>query len=160
MPHRRHENLKTKTSFGFQRAIKKSKIDKIVEFLEGKQGGPFPNNIVLSYNHPSYPIEHPKQTPKGLKKEQIPGTEKDKLLNLCVEPNYGMWNVIDGQHRLFSYLDPKLEKEAKRHQIIVLAYENIDIQDQVEMFVDVNENKPRRQKFNLGSYPEILKETT
>ena len=160
VPHRRHENLKTKTSFGFQRAIKKSKIDKIVEFLEGKQGGPFPNNIVLSYNHPSYPIEHPKQTPKGLKKEQIPGTEKDKLLNLCVEPNYGMWNVIDGQHRLFSYLDPKLEKEAKRHQIIVLAYENIDIQDQVEMFVDVNEKQTAVDKNLIWDlYPEILKET-
>ncbi len=160
VPHRRHENLKTKTSFGFQRAIKKSKIDKIVEFLKGKQGGPFPNNIVLSYNHPSYPIEHPKQTPKGLKKEQIPGTEKDKLLNLCVEPNYGMWNVIDGQHRLFSYLDPKLEEEAKRHQIIVLAYENIDIQDQVEMFVDVNEKQTAVDKNLIWDlYPEILKVT-
>ena len=157
VPHRRHESLKTKTSFGFQRAIKKTKIDKIVEFLKGKNGGPFPNNIVLAYNHPSYPIKNRKKTPDGLKKEQIPNTPMDQLLTLCVEPNYGMWNVIDGQHRLFSYLDPSLEIEAKRHQIIVLAYENIQIEDQVEMFVDVNEKQTAVDKNLIWDlYPEIL----
>ena len=157
VPHRRHESLKTKTSYGFQRAIKKEKINKIVEYLKGKPGGPFPNNIVIAYNHPSYPIKNPNKTPEGLKTEKISNTREEQLLTLCVEPNFGMWNVIDGQHRLFSYLDPSLEKEAKRHQIIVLAYENIKIQDQVEMFVDVNEKQTAVDKNLIWDlYPEIL----
>ena len=157
VPHRRHENLKTRTSFGFQRAIKKAKIAKIVGFLKGKKGGPFPNNIVLAYNHPSYPIKNKDKIPEGLKEEKIPDTPKDQLLNLCVDPNYGMWNVIDGQHRLFSYLDPALKKEAKKHQIIVLAYWNIGIENQVEMFVDVNEKQTAVDKNLIWDlYPEIL----
>tara|TARA_Y100000739_G_C20604770_1_gene465005 strand:- start:19 stop:2592 length:2574 start_codon:yes stop_codon:yes gene_type:complete len=157
VPHRRHESLKTKTSFGFQRAIKNKKIDKIVKYLKGKNGGPFPNNIVIAYNHPSYPIKQPNKTPDGLRREKISNTSEKQLLTLCVEPNFGMWNVIDGQHRLFSYLDPSLDKEAKRHQIIVLAYENIQIEDQVEMFVDVNEKQTAVDKNLIWDlYPEIL----
>ena len=59
----------------------------------------------------------------------------------------------------FSYLDPELEEEAKAHEIIVLAYENIEIDDQVEMFVDVNEKQTDRQKLIWDLYPEILPPT-
>ncbi len=157
VPHRRHESLKTKTSYGFQRAIKKTKTDKIVKFLKDKPGGPFPNNIVIAYNHPKYPIERKNDTPDGLIKNQLSNTRKDKMLMLGIKPVFGMWSVIDGQHRLFSYLDPKLEKEAKTHEIIVLAYEDIEIEDQVEMFVDVNEKQTAVDKNLIWDlYPEIL----
>lgn len=112
----------------YQRVIKKSRLRQIREFVEN--GGYFPNSIIIS-------IEAPK---KGLKFDMKSGDDASiaQLGVLHLPKNYCSAYIIDGQHRLYGYTDTEY---AETNTIPVVAFENLDKEEQIKLFMEINENQ-------------------
>lgn len=164
VPHRKIESGDDTFSKSYQRLIDRKKIGGIQDYI--LDDGQFPTNLILNFN----------QSPKIVGKEKdIP---KKEFVTLKLEPRYALLNVIDGQHRLFSYIDDylgKIEKDlgipkeiikkerseelaekARKHKVTITAYDGIDTTKQIQIFVDVNEKqKPVSKNLLWDLYPEI-----
>lgn len=112
----------------YQRVIKKSRLRQVREFVE--DGGYFPNSVIIS-------IEAPK---KGLKFDIKPGTEDSiaQLGILHLPKKYCSAYIIDGQHRLYGYSGSEY---ATKNTIPVVAFENMEKEEQIRLFMDINENQ-------------------
>lgn len=111
----------------YQRIIKKDRLKKINEFVN--KGGYFPNSIVISID-----AQKPLQFDRK-------GGSKDsgaKLGILHLPQKYASAFIVDGQHRLYGYADSKF---ATSNTIPVIAFENLSKEDQVRLFIDINENQ-------------------
>jgi len=136
-----HENI----SMNYQRLVRRKKINSIKEYIE-KEGGVFPTNIIISFDS--------KKKNYFKVKDKISGIQFGEF----ELPNrYQSITVIDGQHRLFAY--DKLE-EGHSHFIYVIAFEKLKIEDQIKMFVDINEKQTSVSSSLMWDiYPQILVET-
>ncbi len=112
----------------YQRVIKKSRLNQIREFVEG--GGYFPNSVIVS-------IEAGK---RGLQFDQKTGdsTSIAQLGILHLPKKYCSAYIIDGQHRLYGYTDTQY---ASSNTIPVVAFENLDQEEQIRLFMEINENQ-------------------
>ncbi len=114
----------------YQRIIKKDRLGKIREYLN--QGGKFPNNIIISFD------EFFKDKIKFNKNNQI--TEGN--LNECefgileFPKDYRSCWIVDGQHRLFSYINSEI-----KGLIQVSAFEGLNLGEQGKIFLDINKNQ-------------------
>lgn len=110
----------------YQRVVQGAKIKKIAKFIS-EQRGVFPTNIILS-------IEGTCQ----FDQKAVEGDVPFGLLKL--EPRFHTMNVIDGQHRLFAYhgLD-----NASEDFIYVIAFDKMEVMDQVQTFVNINKNQTK-----------------
>lgn len=111
----------------YQRLVKKSRLKQIRSFVEG--GGYFPNSIIVS-------IEAEKvQFDLAVKKTQ---DSSATLGHLHLPKRYRSIYVIDGQHRLYGYA----ETEARENAVIpVVAFVNLPREEQIRLFMDINENQ-------------------
>jgi DNA sulfur modification protein DndB len=50
---------------------------------------------------------------------------------------YGSAWIIDGQHRLYGYAHSE-RKDTDKSVVTVLAYENLPVRDEIELFIDIN----------------------
>lgn len=109
----------------YQRIAKKSRLKKIAQYIEEKEGI-FPTSIVINI-----------QSKKPLRFDPAPrmGGRNAKLGTLHIPNKYQTAWIIDGQHRLFAYSD--LE-EAETATLPVIAFENLDTDEQARLFVDIN----------------------
>ena len=116
----------------YQRIINKDRLDKIKEYI--KKGGRFPNNVIISFNkdHERYV----KFTSLNISKTKADSFESGKIGFLEFPQDYRSCWVIDGQHRLFAHIDLNLETE-----ILVSAFRGLDLNQQGEMFLDINKNQ-------------------
>lgn len=124
-----HRNDANKTMMPtYQRVIKKTRLRQVREFIE--DGGYFPNSIIIS-------IEAPK---KGLKFDVKPGTDEciAQLGILHLPQKYCSAYIIDGQHRLYGYSGSKY---AMTNTIPVVAFENLEKEEQIRLFMEINENQ-------------------
>ena len=111
----------------YQRLIKKSRINKIGEFIDND--GFFPNCIIIAINSerkPKFDLVH---TPKHDAQTKIGVLHLPKTYRSC-------W-IIDGQHRLFGYAKADIEK-VKYRTVPVVAFHNLPQDVQSKMFVDIN----------------------
>jgi DGQHR domain-containing protein len=110
----------------YQRLLKQSKIQKIREYLQG--GGYFPNNIVAV-------SEEPLQfTSEGQVDENAPFTLGE--LRLPNKPCY--LEIIDGQHRLYSYSN----QAALQNQCLwVTLVEGLTPIERAKLFVKINKTQ-------------------
>jgi DNA sulfur modification protein DndB len=111
----------------YQRLVKKQKINDIRRFIKDK-GGIFPTNIIISFDEKGEFFR-----------------PKDKINDihygiLSLPRRYQSITIIDGQHRLFAYdgLD-----EADRDLIYVVAFHDMEVEKQVQTFVDINEKQTK-----------------
>lgn len=111
----------------FQRAVTKSKLKEIAEYVD--KGGFFPNSILLNIDTRG----------KGDKifKKLTPGGE---FGTLYIPGFYKTAWIIDGQHRLLS-LDSTSVKDT--FKLPVIAFFDLPDSDQANMFVTIN-NKQKR----------------
>ena len=113
----------------YQRLIKRPRLDSIREFVEG--GGFFPNSILVNIDTNN----------RGLKFDRSSLQEKDtvsKLGLLHLPPKYKSIYIIDGQHRLYGYA----ESEYRRSNTIpVVAFLDLKKEEQIKLFVEINENQ-------------------
>tara|TARA_A100001388_G_scaffold246533_1_gene205595 strand:+ start:1905 stop:4223 length:2319 start_codon:yes stop_codon:yes gene_type:complete len=148
VPHRKMSSIEDGLSKSYQRLIKKKKIQGIQKhILENKS---FPTNLIVHFNN------------------EVDFDGK----SLHFTPRFGLINVIDGQHRLFSYIDEylnkdnaeqnskKLKKHSENHLITVTAYKKLSLQKQIETFVSINEKQtPVSKNLLWDLYPELFKTT-
>lgn len=132
----------------YQRLLKKERIKSLSEFIGN--GGYFPNSVILNFDTKG------ERNSRKLEWEQA-GQKDDSLSDhgiLKIPNSFAIAYIIDGQHRVYGYSytdDPQLKSS---QTIPVVAFENLDNERQLEMFMEINEN----QKAISRDLKETLKE--
>jgi DNA sulfur modification protein DndB len=114
----------------YQRIIKKERLGKIREYLNG--GGKFPNNIIISFDD----YFKDKINFKGNDQISCENQNECKFGILEFPKDYRSCWIVDGQHRLFSYINSDIGG-----LIQVSAFEGLDLGEQGKIFLDINKNQ-------------------
>lgn len=117
----------------YQRLLVPSRLRGIEKFIENE--GFFPNSIIVNFNT--------KITKKKLDFQQSSSKNLDSKSRhgvLKIPNSYSIAYIIDGQHRLYGYANTDEIFEAT---IPVVAFENLSSDDQLGMFMDINENQKK-----------------
>lgn len=113
----------------YQRIIKKKRLNDVQKFING--GGYFPNSLIISIDSGG----------KGLQFD-ISGTKVEgahsRLGVLHLPKRYRSAYIIDGQHRLYGYSDSDY---ATTNSVPVVAFVDLDRNEQIKLFMDINENQ-------------------
>lgn len=128
----------------YQRLIKKKRLKEVQDFIE--EGGYFPNSIIISIDTNGRRMQFD-AAPKNF---QVEGAIS-KLGILHLPKRYRAAYIIDGQHRLYGYSDTDF---ANKNTIPVVAFEELDREEQVQLFMDINENQkavPRALRVTLNA---------
>lgn len=123
--HRNKANINMMPTY--QRLIKKSRLKSVNAFIEG--GGYFPNSIVINIDDKNchfYPA-----------KNQVITTISDVGI-LHLPKRYKSAYIIDGQHRLYGYSNSEYRNKST---IPVVAFINLSRDEQVQLFMQINENQ-------------------
>lgn len=108
----------------YQRMVKPSRLSAIGRYIDG--GGTFPTNIVINFKRENLQFD---------RKE----TFGDTATGILTLPGlYGSAWIIDGQHRLYGYAYASRTADEDRSVVSVLAFENLPVRDEIELFVDIN----------------------
>lgn len=112
----------------YQRLLVPSRLKGITKFID--EGGYFPNSIIINFN---------------TKKNKIKFEPNSKLTdsnacsgNLIIPNAYGIAYIIDGQHRVYGYANSKY---VQNNTIPVVAFDGLDSIEQLEIFMDINQNQ-------------------
>jgi DGQHR domain-containing protein len=157
--HRIHRGEKE----GYQRPLKLSKLRGINRFLFEQKLG-FPNDIIISFDE---------REGCALKWEVvIPASDEDGAVEsgwLTIPQYYSVAEVIDGQHRLFGYMDfsPnrtfdfRLSERRKRDLLGVVALSDPSGQERAQTYIDINSKQTRISKREIWvlmgrSSPNVL----
>lgn len=138
--HRNKANKKLMPTY--QRLIKKSRLKSIQEFVEG--GGFFPNSIIININTEG----------KNLRFDQAENQIDSAISRigiLYLPKKYRSAYIIDGQHRLYGYADSEYKS---KNCVPVVAFVNLDRKEQVQLFMQINENQksvPKNLRNTLNS---------
>ena len=108
----------------YQRMVKPTRLKSIGKYID--EGGTFPTNIVINIKIDSLNFDI---------KESF-GNTTTGILDLPGQ--YGSAWVIDGQHRLYGYAYAGRSPDEDKSVVSVLAYENLPVRKEIEMFVDIN----------------------
>jgi len=123
---RRTETNK-EASMAYQRLVKKSRLNQIARYIDG--GGYFPNSVIINIKT---------KGKKDLKFDQAKKLPHDSYTNygiLHLPQTYRSAFIIDGQHRLYGYSKTKSESH---HTIPVVAFYNMENEEQARIFVKIN----------------------
>ena len=114
----------------YQRLLVPSRLKGITKFID--DGGFFPNSIILNFCEPSDDVK--------VKFDMIHKEEDSEAeFGLLSIPNaYGIAYIIDGQHRVYGYANSKYKD---KHTVPVVAFENMPSEEQLQIFMDINENQ-------------------
>ena len=112
----------------YQRLLIPSRLKGITKFIDG--GGFFPNSAVLNFNERDAKLDFQGQ-PRS--KDTASRTGVLKIPNA-----FGIAYIIDGQHRIYGYANSKYKAS---NTIPVVAFKNLDPSDQLELFMQINENQ-------------------
>jgi len=116
----------------YQRLVKPGRFNEIQSYIKNSAtnvngitvNGLFPTNIVVNF-----------RTKKPILFEQIKCDKEPKPGLLHLPNTYGSAEIIDGQHRLFSYA--RLE-QAKTETIPVIAFNNLSATQRADIFYNIN----------------------
>ena len=113
----------------YQRLIKRSRLRKVADFVDN--GGFFPNSLILSIDSGG--------RKRGLRFDSAGGGSASAKMGILHLPaKYRSAFVIDGQHRLYGFAD---SDRATTELVPVVAFVDMDRAEQVQMFMDINENQ-------------------
>lgn len=113
----------------YQRLLVPSRLKGIGRFIN--EGGYFPNSIILNFN------EQKRQ--KILFEPNSRETHSRSRSGVLKIPNaYAIAYIIDGQHRVYGYSQSDYKVS---NTIPVVAFKNLESSEQLEMFMDINQNQ-------------------
>lgn len=112
----------------YQRLLLPSRLKGITKFIDG--GGYFPNSAILNFNEREAKLEFQGQ---ARSKDSASRTGVLKIPNA-----FAIAYIIDGQHRIYGYANSKFKAS---NTIPVVAFKNLDPGDQLELFMQINENQ-------------------
>ena len=119
----------------YQRLIKKDRLAAIKKFLDGPEGF-FPNSIIVSIDNRGEDLCFDTYDGYYDGKVSVPGI-------LHLPKRYRSIYVIDGQHRLYGYSN---SEKSLTDTVSVVAFVNLPAEDQVKMFMDINETQKKVSK--------------
>ncbi|HEX9963817.1 MAG TPA: DGQHR domain-containing protein [Allosphingosinicella sp.] len=108
----------------YQRMVKPTRLKRIGQFID--EGGTFPTNIVVNIKL------------DGLNFDVTETIGDTATGTLSLPGQYGSAWIIDGQHRLYGYAYANRAAKDDRSVVSVLAYQNMPIRDEIQMFIDIN----------------------
>lgn len=112
----------------YQRLLQPSRLKGITKFIDS--GGYFPNSAILNFNEREAKLEFQGQ---ARSKDSVSRTGVLKIPNA-----FAIAYIIDGQHRIYGYANSKFKAS---NTIPVVAFKNLDPGDQLELFMQINENQ-------------------
>lgn len=112
----------------YQRLLMPKRLAGITKFINN--GGYFPNSIILNFNSKKHKI-HFEANSRDNNSYSCSGTLK-------IPNSYGIAYIIDGQHRVYGYANSEYKES---NTIPVVAFINLDTMEQLEIFMDINENQ-------------------
>ena len=114
----------------YQRLLQPSRLKGITKFING--GGYFPNSVILNFAEPNEEI---KLKFEPIHKEDGSASE----FGLLHIPNaYGIAYIIDGQHRVYGYANSDYKS---KHTVPVVAFKKMSSEEQLKIFMEINENQ-------------------
>ncbi|MFK5890276.1 MAG: DGQHR domain-containing protein [Flavobacteriaceae bacterium] len=127
--HRNKANINMMPTY--QRIIKKARLKSIHNFIDEDEGY-FPNSIIIS-------LDSGKQNDLNFDPANTQSkTSISKIGLLHLPKRYRSAFIIDGQHRLYGYSNSKFKNS---NSIPVVAFLNLDREEQVKLFMQINENQ-------------------
>ena len=122
----------------YQRMISSSRIKQIGEFI--KKGGFFPTNILVNFSDP----------PRfDLIASQHNTDPSIKFGWITLPSKYRSAWIIDGQHRLYGF--SRLTEEFLDQSLFVLAFENMGVKKEADLFITINHKQKSVPKSLLVS---------
>ena len=113
----------------YQRLIKKKRLSEVRKFIN--EGGYFPNSLIISIDSGGRGLQFDFS---GMKVEG----SHSRIGVLHLPKRYRSAYIIDGQHLLYGYSDSEY---ALTNSIPVVAFVDLDRQEQIKLFMDINENQ-------------------
>ena len=127
----------------YQRLVSRSRLRQITRFIQS--GGYFPTNILVNFT-------------TKCRFDRITNTNKNTDVvfgNLYLPCRYRSAWIIDGQHRLYGYA-PLSEKYLNQN-IMVIAFEKMEKEDEANLFVTINHEQKSVPKTLLDDLEGELK---
>lgn len=120
----------------YQRLLVPSRLKSISKFIDDK--GFFPNSIIINFNTKdlSKKISFIKSSSKNIDSRSRHGV-------LQIPNSFSIAYIIDGQHRLYGYANTD---RMFNSTIPCVAFENLESEEQLKMFMDINENQKKISK--------------
>lgn len=113
----------------YQRLLVPNRLKGIGKFIN--DGGYFPNSVILNFNE--------SRRQKIQFEANSRETHSKSRAGVLKIPNaYAIAYIIDGQHRIYGYSQSDFKKT---NTIPVVAFKNLDSIEQLEMFMDINQNQ-------------------
>ena len=125
--HRNKANINMMPTY--QRIIKRSRLKSVHEFIDNKKGY-FPNSIIIS-------IDSDKDLVFDRANTQVKSSISDIGI-LHLPKRYRSAYIIDGQHRLYGYANSEYKT---KNSIPVVAFVDLAREEQVKLFMQINENQ-------------------
>ncbi len=114
----------------YQRLLVPSRLKGITKFIDG--GGYFPNSIIINFGSANDKL---KVKFTSIKTE----TDSQSEFGFLRIPNaYGIAYIIDGQHRVYGYAQSQHKEDST---IPVVAFEDMESEEQLKIFMEINENQ-------------------
>lgn len=132
-------------TMAYQRIVKQKKVESMSAFLQRNETW-LPNNIILAID------------PALANRIHFEDGWLDLPGDYC-----SAW-VVDGQHRLFGFVNTKFEREptdgraVERFDVPVVVYRGLDESAQAAMFVDINNNQKKIDPTLLADLSTVLKD--
>ncbi|HUU39791.1 MAG TPA: DGQHR domain-containing protein, partial [Desulfatiglandales bacterium] len=126
----------------YQRLVGRSRLRQIGQFLQN--GGFFPTNILVNF----------------VRRVRFDIVKRDELADVAYGQLYlpnryrSAW-IIDGQHRLYGFAH--LEEEYLNQNIVIIAFEQMPIEQEADLFVTINHEQKSVPKTLLDDLEGELK---
>ena len=112
----------------YQRLLVPSRLKGITKFID--DGGYFPNSIIINFNNKKNKI---------IFEAHSKSSSSNSRTGMLKIPNaYGIAYIIDGQHRVYGYANSEY---IETNTIPVVAFNGLDSIEQLEIFMDINQNQ-------------------
>lgn len=121
----------------YQRIIQKDKLNKITKHIDG--GNILPNNIIVAFDEFLTKFVKFNEIYKDFKGACTALSGHSVSYGILEFPrSYRSCWIIDGQHRLYSFVK---SKEVLGYNLPVVAFQNLDLEKQCRIFLDINKNQ-------------------
>lgn len=112
----------------YQRLLIPKRLKGITQYIEG--GGYFPNSIIVNFNEHKHKLQFEADAKKP--------DSKSRFGTLKIPNVYGIAYIIDGQHRVYGYAGSDYKNT---NTIPVVAFVGMKPEEQLEIFMDINQNQ-------------------
>lgn len=112
----------------YQRLLVPSRLKGITKFIDA--GGYFPNSAIVNFSEKDAKLE--------FQPHQRADDTGSRTGMLKIPNAYGIAYIIDGQHRIYGYANSKFKDT---NTIPVVAMVGLAASDQLELFMNINENQ-------------------